>query len=69
MKVLQLTIEQKDGLIGQTYDGVQFFHPVQDADGTWIVSLEEKCCCTNEGFISLLDSLPEIDYKKPDFEL
>ncbi len=26
MKVRQLTVEQKDALIGQTYDGVQFFN-------------------------------------------
>jgi hypothetical protein len=27
-----ITIEQKDSLIGQRFDGVQFFNPVQDID-------------------------------------
>ena len=41
MKVRQLTVEQKDQLAGQTYDGVQFFNPTQDADGNWFISNEE----------------------------
>ena len=31
--VYKLTEEQKDQLIGQTWDGVQFFNPTLDANG------------------------------------
>ena len=67
MKVRQLTIEQKDALIGQTYDNVQFFNPVLDADGNWFISTEEYKYLTlvraNElGVISWWFTLPEIDY-------
>ena len=48
MKVRQLTTEQKDLLIGQTWDGVQYFNPTQDADGNWFISNEEVNGCTHE---------------------
>ena len=41
MKVRQLTQEQKDQLIGQTYDGVQFFNP-----SDVIHNIFNLCCCT-----------------------
>ena len=44
--VYKLTIEQKDQLVGQTWDGVQYFNPTQDADGNWFVSIEEVQGCT-----------------------
>ncbi len=62
MKVRQLTIEQKDQLIGQTYDGVQYFNPTQDADGNWFISNEEVAQATNEEFTSWINDLTEIDY-------
>jgi hypothetical protein len=67
IKVRQLTTEQKDALIGQTYDNVQFFNPVLDADGNWFISNEEYNYLTlvraNEiGVISWWFTLPEIDY-------
>ena len=62
MKVRQLTQEQKDQLIGQTYDGVQFFNPTLDADGNWFVSNEEVDQCTHEGMVEWIHELPEIDY-------
>ena len=62
MKVRQLTIEQKDALIGQTYDGVQYFNPTQDADGNWFISNEEVAQTTNEEFTSWINDLTEIDY-------
>jgi hypothetical protein len=62
MKVRQLTIEQKDALIGQTYDGVQYFNPTQDADGNWFISNEEVAQATNEEFTSWINDLTEIDY-------
>lgn len=60
MKVRLLTAEQKDQLVGQKYDGVQFFNPIQDADGNWVISNEEVNGCTTDilnGF-----ELAEIDY-------
>ena len=62
MKVRQLTVEQKDQLIGQMYDGVQFFNPTMDADGNWFISNEEVNQTTNEEFISWINELTEIDY-------
>lgn len=62
MKVRQLTVEQKDQLVGQTYDGVQFFNPTQDADGNWFISNEEVTQCTNESFVTWINTLVEIDH-------
>lgn len=62
MKVRQLTVEQKDQLAGQTYDGVQFFNPTQDADGNWFISNEEVTQCTNESFATWINTLVEIDH-------
>jgi hypothetical protein len=62
MKVRQLTTEQKDQLVGQTYDGVQFFNPTMDADSNWFISNEEVNQTTNEEFISWINELTEIDY-------
>ena len=63
MKVRQLNLEQKDLLIGQTWDGVQFFNPTQDADGNWFISVEEVNGCTDEnGAFEWIHELQEIDY-------
>jgi len=62
MKVRQLTQEQKDQLVGQTYDGVQFFNPTQDADGNWFISNEEVDNCTHQGVTEWIHELTEIDY-------
>lgn len=43
--VYKLTETQKDQLIGQTWDGVQYFNPTQDADGNWFISVEEVNGC------------------------
>lgn len=41
MEVYKLTFEQRNQLIGQTYDGVQFFNTEAiDADGNYYVSQE-----------------------------
>lgn len=60
MKVRQLTIEQKDLLVGQTYDGVQFFNPTLDANGNWFISNEEYFNCATDILFGW--TLPEIDY-------
>ena len=62
MKVRQLTIEQKNQLVGQTWDGVQYFNPTQDADGNWFISNEEVNGCTHEGVNEWIHELVEIDY-------
>lgn len=59
MKVRQITVEQKNQLIGQKYDGEQYFNPTLDADGNWFISNEEVNGCTT---IAWLLTLPEIDY-------
>jgi len=50
MKIYKITEEQKETLIDQTYDGVQYFNPTLDADGNWFISIEEVNQCTNELF-------------------
>lgn len=67
MNVYKLTIEQKNALVGQTYDGIQFFNPTLDIDGNWFISIEEYNYLTlvraNEiGVISWWFTLPEITY-------
>ena len=66
-KVKQLTESQKDQLVGQTFDGIQFFNPILDANENWFISIEEYNYLTlvraNElGVISWWFTLPEIDY-------
>ena len=45
-----ITQEQKDLLVGQKYDGKQYFYPIQDIDSNWIISEEEINQCTNVDF-------------------
>ena len=67
MKVRQLTTEQKNLLIGQTWDGVQYFNPTLDANGNWFISNEEYYFCgflrqQELGIDSWFNTLTEIDY-------
>ena len=67
MNVYKLTVEQKNPLVGQTYDGLQFFNPTLDGDGEWFISVEEYNYVTlvraNElGIISWWFTLPLIPY-------
>jgi hypothetical protein len=61
MEVYKLTEEQKNALNGATYDGVQYFNPVLDAENNWFISIEEVNGCTNESFLWVKD-LPLINY-------
>ena len=61
MEVYKLTEEQKDALIGQTYDNLQYFNPVLDAENNWFISVEEVNQCTNESFQWVKD-LPLMNY-------
>lgn len=67
MKVRQLTEQQKDQLVGQTYDGVQYFNPVQDADGNWVISNEEVNACITDALTGF--ELIEIDYNPVTYTL
>lgn len=68
MKVRQLTEEQKNILIGKTYDGLCFFSPTKDADGNWFISNEEVNGCIEYTGIEFIKTLPEIDYNPVVFE-
>ena len=68
MKVRQLTLEQKNILVGQVwgFQG-QLFNPQLDANGVWFISNEEVNGCTLQqaqliGCDAWLLTLPEIDY-------
>jgi hypothetical protein len=50
MKVRKLTEEQKNLLVGQTFDNIQYFNPVLDADNQWFVSIEEVYGCNKPEF-------------------
>jgi hypothetical protein len=68
MKVRKLTEQQKNQLIGKTYDGTQFFNPVQDVDGNWVISNEEVDKCLDLTEIGFIQFLPEINYN-PKFSI
>jgi hypothetical protein len=40
-----ITEQQKDILVGQTYDGVCYFNPIQDLNDNWIISENEYYYC------------------------
>jgi hypothetical protein len=68
MKVRELTLEQKNTLVGQVWgmDG-QVFAPELDTDGKWFTSNETVIGCTLAqaqaiGCDAWLLTLPEIDY-------
>ena len=61
MEVYKLTTEQKESLIGQTWDNVQYFNPVLDAENNWFISIEEVNGCTNE-LLQWVKDLPIITY-------
>lgn len=59
-----ITEIQKDILIGEKFDGIQFFNPVQDLNDNWVISEEEINQCTNADLqfittLSLSEYLPK----------
>ena len=68
MKVRLLTPEQAALLAGQIFKDGQFFNPMQDANGNYILSLQEAHQCENEAFDWVKD-LPEIPFAAPTFLL
>ena len=62
MKVLKITEEQKDILVGKQFDTDCYFNPVLDNNGNWFISLEEREYNKNEE-INWLNGLEEIHYE------
>ena len=58
MTVYLLTPEQADSLIGVEFVPDNYFNPIQDADGNWIISIEEVEQCD----INWVKLLPLIEY-------
>lgn len=53
-----ITQEERDSLIGQTFDGVQFFNPIQDINDNWVLSEQE----INESTLQWLKDLQLTEY-------
>jgi hypothetical protein len=62
MKVLKITKEQKDILVGLKFDIDCYFNPILDRNGNWFISLQERDYNTNEE-INWLGDLEEINYE------
>jgi hypothetical protein len=58
MQVYLLTNEQADSIRGVEFIPDNIFNPIQDADGNWIISIEEVNQCS----IEWVKLLPPIDY-------
>ena len=64
IQVAELTITQKDELVGQLYTTDSYFNPIQDCNDIWIISTEEIEFCDNPQFqwvktLSLIDFCPK----------
>jgi hypothetical protein len=65
MTVALLTPEQAEQLTGLEFAPDNFFNPIQDADGNWIISIEE----VEQTSIDWVKELPRIEYKPVHTEL
>ena len=59
MTVILLTSQQADQLRGVEVVTDNYFNPIQDAQGRWIISVEERDQCS----IEWVKSCPEIEYE------
>lgn len=59
MKVILLTEEQANMLHGQEVVKDNLFNCIQDKNGNWIISVEERDQCS----IEWVKQCPEIDYE------
>lgn len=59
MIVAKLTHEQAIGIKGVFFSGASCFNPILDADGNYIISLEE----VEQSDIKWVKDLPQIEYK------
>lgn len=57
--VHQLTYEQAQSLIGVDFVEDNYFNPIEDADGNYVISIEE----VEQTLIEWVKSLPLIEYK------
>jgi hypothetical protein len=60
MNVALLTHDQADSLRGVEFVVGNYFNPIQDADGAWIISVEE----VEQSNIQWVKQLPLIEYKQ-----
>ena len=51
-----ITQQQKEILVGQTYDGVCFFNPIQDLNDNWIISEIEYYYCLGLWYLDELNN-------------
>lgn len=59
MIVAKLTTEQKNSLQGVEVVKDNYFNPIQDAKGNWIISIQEVDQCS----IAWVKELPQIEYE------
>ncbi len=50
-----ITEQQKDILLGKTYDGVCYFNPIQDLNDNWIISDIEYYYCLGLWYLDELN--------------
>lgn len=62
IKVFKLTEAQKNKLLEVEFVADNFYNPIQDANGVWIITEEEIDQTTDENFTWVKD-LPQIDFK------
>jgi hypothetical protein len=64
MQVGLLTIEQKTEIAGKYFSEDQFFNPVQDSNGNWIITTTEMYECINPEYLWVKE-LPLIEWTGP----
>ena len=64
MMVYQLTEQQKNELVGEFFAPASMFNPIQDANGTWIITGQEVNGCVNPDFL-WVQNLPTITFVPP----
>lgn len=64
-KVAVLTVNQKDSLVGQKYNSVSYFLPVQDCNNNWTITKDEIDGNIYSEFDWLNDLSPLIDWCEP----
>jgi hypothetical protein len=60
-----LTSQQAQSLRGLQYAPDSYFNPIQDAEGNWVISLEE----IEQSDIDWIKQVPLIEYKPIEFEI
>lgn len=51
-----ITAEQKNILIGKTYDGFSYFNPIQDVNNNWVISEIEYYFCLGLWYLDELQN-------------